>query len=160
MRSKKPCSAIIFYIAIFLFFFLDLAAFSFFEKPLLYSLLCFYLLQLSRPIPISRIIISCLLFCLSSLILYDRFGLSLIYVIPATLLGIKMRHILYNSSWQYYLLLALCLLVQIGLVEHLILHWSVSIPYTISTLFVNLMVIGTMSLVLKIADRRFSRKKE
>lgn len=148
MKIKQPLSPLIFYIITIILFFVDLGSFSLFERPLMYSLLCFYLLQLARPTGWCRITVISILFSLSSLLYYDRFGLTLVYLIPATLLGIKMRKILYDSYWQYYLLLAACLLAQIIIVEHLILHLSISIPYTISTLFVNLIIIGFFSYLL------------
>lgn len=147
MKVKKQCSPFLFYAIIFALFFVDLAIFSIFEKPIIYSLLCFYLLQLAKPIPIMRIILTCALFSLNSLIHYDRFGLALIYIIPATLLGIKMRHTLYDSYIQYYFLLAGCLLAQIILIELGILHLTVSIPYTISTIFANMILIWLMSYI-------------
>lgn len=141
MRDKKPLSSFIFYGISCLLFIIDLGIFSIFEKPLIYSLLCFYMLQFSRPIGIARIIFSCLLLSLNPLIHHGRFGVSLIYLIPATLLGIKMRHTLYNSIWQYYLLLALCLFAQIALVEWWILSLPIGLTYTISTILVNILVI-------------------
>jgi hypothetical protein len=146
MREKRPLSSVIFYGISCLLFLVDLGAFSIFEKPLVYSLLCFYILQLSRPLGLARIIFSCFLLSLSSLIHYGRFGINLVYVIPATLLGIKIRHTLYDAVWQYYLLLVACLIAQKVLVEWWILGLPISISYTISTVLVNLLVIWIMSL--------------
>jgi hypothetical protein len=77
---------------------------------------------------------------------YGRFGLALIYLIPATFLGIKMRHTFYDTVWQYYLLLAGCLLAQIALIEYGILGLPISVSYTISTIIANIGVIWIMSL--------------
>lgn len=147
MKAARQCSALLFYGIIFVLFFVDLACLSLFEKPYIYSLLSFYILQLALPISLIRIIICCLLLSIAPLINYGRFGLALIYVIPATLIGIKMRQTLYDSVWQYYVLLAACLLAQIILLEYFILHLPVSIPYTISTIFANLIVIWLISLI-------------
>jgi hypothetical protein len=141
MREKRPLSALLYYGIACLLFIIDLGAFSIFEKPLIYGLLCFYILQLSRPIGLTRIAFACLLLSLSPLIHYGRFGISLAYLIPATLLGIKMRHTFYDSVWQYYLLLAGCILAQIGIVEWWILGLPISVSYTISTIIVNILVI-------------------
>ncbi len=141
MRDKKPLSPVIFYSLAFLLFLIDLGAFSIFEKPLIYSLLCFYILQLSRPMSWARIAFCCLLLSLSPLIHFGRFGICLAYLIPATLLGVKMRHIFYDAIWQYYLLLASCILAQIVGIEWGILGLSISPSYTISILLVNIMVI-------------------
>ena len=93
MKEKKPTIALLFYTLLCVFFFIDLAAFFLFEKPLIYSLLCFYILQLSRPMGIIRMVMACLLLSFPPLIQYDRFGLELLYLIPATFLGISMRKI-------------------------------------------------------------------
>ncbi len=146
MRDKKPLSYLIFYGLATLLFFIDLGGFSLFEKPLIYTLLCFYILQLCRPMSWPRILYCLLLLSLNPLIHYGRFGLGLVYLIPATFIGIKMRHTLYDTVWQYYLLLAACILAQIGLIEYGILGLPISASYTISTILANLIVIWIMSL--------------
>ncbi len=145
MKDQRPLLPIFFYLITFILFFIDLAALSLFEKPLIYSLLCFYILSLSKPISILRILLTCLLLSINPLISYGRFGLELVYLIPATLLGIKMHHTLYNAVWQYYLLLMLCLLAQIVIIEYGMLHLTISVPYTISVLFANIGLIWIMS---------------
>lgn len=149
MHRKKALSPLFFYPLCVGFFFLDVGAFTLFEKPLLLSLLCFYTLQLARPISWPRIVFGCTLASLEFLIFYGRFGLNLLYLIPATLLGIKMSHTLYESRWQYYLLLATCILSQKLILEPFILGISSTITYTLTTLFANLMVIWVMNLFLK-----------
>lgn len=146
MREKRPISPFFFYIIASVLFIVDLGAFSVFEKPIIYSLLCFYIIQLAKPMGLCRIAFACLLLSLSPLIHYGRFGISLVYLIPATLLGIKMRHTLYDGIWQYYMLLVGCILAQIYLVEWWVLGLPISLSYTISTVIVNLLVIWIMSL--------------
>lgn len=148
MHRKKALSPFFFYPLCIGFFFLDLGAFTFFEKPLFLSLLCFYILQLARPISWPRIIFGCTLASLEFLLFYGRFGLNLLYLIPATFLGIKMSHMLYESRWQYYLLLATCILAQKLLLEPFILGISSTITYTLTTLFANLGMIWVMNLFL------------
>lgn len=148
MRAKKAISPFLFYPLCLGFFLLDLAAFTFYEKPILLSLLCFYILQLARPISWPRIIFACGLASLSFLLFYGRFGLNLLYLVPATILGIKMSHTLYDSRWQYYLLLAACILLQKAALEPFILGIHSSIPYTLTTLFVNMIIIWVMSIFL------------
>jgi len=158
MKVARQCSALLFYSMVFMLFFIDLASLSLFEKPYIYSLLSFYILQLAYPITFTRIITCCLLLSIAPLINYGRFGLELIYVIPATLIGIKMSQTLYDSVWQYYLLLIACLIAQIGLLEYFILHLNVSIPYTISTIFANLIVIWLMTILIKLETKGKQRK--
>lgn len=149
MHRKKALSPLFFYPLCIGFCLLDLGAFILFEKPLLLSLICFYILQLARPISWLRIFTACGLASLEFLLFYGRFGLNLLYLVPATFLGIKMSHTLYESRWQYYLLLATCIISQKALLEPFILGISSSITYTLSTLFVNLVVIWVMNLFLK-----------
>lgn len=149
MHRKKALSPLLFYTLCIGFFLLDLGAFTLFEKPLLFSLLCFYILQLARPISWPRIFTACGLASLEFLLFYGRFGLNLVYLVPATFLGIKMSHTLYESRWQYYLLLAASILSQKLLLEPFILGISSSITYTLSTLFANLIVLWVMNLFLK-----------
>lgn len=156
MREKKSIPFLLFYTLCSLLFLIDLGALSIVERPLLYFLLCFYILQLSRPMGIARILFACGLLSLIPLIHYGRFGVGLIYLIPATLVGVKMRHILYDSIWHYYLLLAACILAQIGLVEYWILNLPISVSYTISTIAANILVIGIMSLIVPDRPRSFS----
>lgn len=146
MKTKRSMPAPFFFCIIGILFLLDLAAFSVFEQQWMYSLLCFYILQLSRPMSLARIIITCFLLSLTPLINYGCFGIELVYLVPATLLGIKMRHTLYDSFWQYYLLLACCLGGQIVIVEYLILHLPIGLSYTISTIIANIITIWIMSL--------------
>lgn len=148
MKLEKNSSSFLFYFLVFIFFFIDLIAFSIQEKLFFYTLLCFYIMQLSRPISIFKIIFACTVLCITPLIVYGRFGLTLLYLIPATFLGIIMRHTLYKSYWQYYALLIACLLVQIYVIEYAILHLPVSGTYTISILFVNIVMIWLISLKL------------
>lgn len=146
MLRKKALSPLVFFPLCIGLFFLDLGAFTLFERPLLLSLLCFYILQLSRPISWPRILFASGLASLEFLLFYGRFGLNLVYLIPATFLGIKMSHTLYDSRWQYYLLLATCILAQKIVLEPFILGISSSITYTLSTLFANLMMIWVINL--------------
>jgi hypothetical protein len=146
MRNQRPISFLFFFGIACLLFLIDLGTFSFFEKPFIYSLLCFYILQLAKSMGISRVVFSCILLSLNPLIYYGRFGINLLYLLPATLLGIQMRHILYDSLWQYYALLIGCILAQIWLVEWWVLGLPISLSYTISTILVNLLIIWIMSL--------------
>jgi hypothetical protein len=150
MKEKKQLPASFFYTASIILFCIDLATLYVFERPFTYCLLGFYISALARPMSLIRIIVSCFLLSIAPLISYGRFGLELVYLIPATLLGVKMRLTLYDSTWQYYVLFTVCLLAQIGLLEGKILGLAVSIPYTISVIFVNLVIIAIMSLSLKL----------
>lgn len=146
MKAPSSCHPFIFYSISFLLFFVDLAAFSFFERPIVLSLLCYYIFQLSRPLSLARIFVGCLLLSLMGLVIYGRFGLDLLYVIPATLMGIKMRNLLYNCLWHYDILLILALLGKIVGIEHIILGLPISASYTFSILFVNIVIIKVLSL--------------
>ncbi len=142
--KNRSLSPFFFYLLSALFFVVDIAAFSFFERPFLYSLLCFYIAQLAYPIGLTRIIPTCFLLSLYPLIFYDRFGLNLIYLIPASFLGTKIRHVFYDTQWHYLLLLIACLLTEIGIIEYALLGLSISLTYTFLVLFVNIIVLCCM----------------
>ena len=145
MKKERSLKGINYYIIIVLLFIIDLAVFSYLEKPLIYSLLSFYIFQLAYPLGIVKIIVSCMLLSLESFIYYGRFGLDLLFILPATFIGIRLAHILYNSVWQFYLLLIVCLLAKITLIEWLILGQNVNPSYTISLVFANIGVVWIMS---------------
>ncbi len=147
MWTKRALSPLSFYLLLIGFFFIDLAVFSLHEKPLLFSLLCFYITQLAAPLTYPRIGATWLLASLESLIWYGRFGLMLGYLIPVTIIGAKMRHTFYESRGHYYLLLGGCIVMQKLVIEPLILPVSSPFSYTIVVLFVNIMVIGAMNLL-------------
>lgn len=147
MKAIIKQSSFIFYYAIVLLLLVtNLCLLALLEKPIIYSLLCFYTLQLSKPLSWPRIIFGCFFISVYSFILYGRFGLDLIYLIPATLIGLQMQHTFYNSLRQYYVLLAGMLIIKLALIEPLILHMPFIIPYTILTICVNIFLMWILSL--------------
>lgn len=149
-KEKKIHQIFVFYSIVFLLFFLDLFLFFLFETQSVYSLLCFYIGALSKSPSITQVIIVNLILCLNSLIYHGRLGLESLYLIPITIIGLKISHSCYDSPWPYFILLIMSLLLQIGLIEHTILHLPVSLSYTISTVCVN---IGVMGIIMEIHKR-------
>lgn len=148
MKYKKQLSPFIYYTSGLLLFFIDTAIFSLSEKALVYSMLCFYVLQLKKQISWWRILFLLFLLCLNSLLHYGRFSLELLYLLPITAMGLKIKHIFYNRYWHYYALLMAALLAKILLIEYLLIGLPISLSYTFSILFANMIIVWCMSLKL------------
>lgn len=145
MRITRYPSLIFYGLAI-LYFIADLSFFSWFEKPCIYSLLCFFLLRIMHHAGPAQIIVMLILLSLNALIFYARFGLTLLYLIPLTFLAFHMSHTLYVRRWYPYCLLISSLLAQTILIEYFILHLPISAFYTISVIFFNLLLMFMVSL--------------
>src|ERR1700733_142552 len=145
---RKTIAPLFFYGIITLLFFVDITTYMILERPLFYTLLCFYIMHCAFPFSWSRIVSANFLLSLLSLIQYGRFGLCLIYLIPATLLRIKMHQTMHEGPLLNYLILVGCLAAQIGLIEHLILGLPISALYTASTIIANIIVMTIFSLKL------------
>jgi hypothetical protein len=151
MKREKITSPIYFYSLLALLFLLDVGSFLFFERPLIYSVLCLYIITCIHNGGPIRVALGMAALLLQSFIYFGRFGAPLATLIPITLAGLQARHVFYHSRWIYYLLLLLALLLQIVVVEHLILHLAISIPCTISQIFANMiMMIFIRSLLARL----------
>lgn len=146
MRTPRRRTALFFYTVAVLLFLCDISSASVCEKPFLYSLLGFYILQLAGHITVPRVAFCWLLLAITSLLRTSHAGLFLLYVLPATALGILLKKLVYDSPWYYIILVEVCLIVQLWGIEYLILRHPVSVTYTISILFVNMIVTWIVSL--------------
>ena len=143
----KLYSPFVYYVSFFFLFLTDLCCFAWWEKPLLYSLLCFYIVQLlNKSIPLIHFIVPAFLVSLSSFIYYGRFDLCLLYIIPLLGAIFLVRHSLYPAPWYPYLLIAGSLMLQSVIIEYGILHLKFNILYTIMRVFVNMIMIFVFSL--------------
>jgi len=135
-----------FYILAILMLATDLFCFSFFEKPIIYALLCFYITQLLNPLPPIRVITVLALLSVESLLFYGRFFASLIYLIPITALTSQIKYRMYPAPSHKYILLVLALLAQLWL-EAVLFHYPAAITSTIAKISAN---IGIMMLFFEI----------
>jgi hypothetical protein len=141
----KNKSWIVFYVLLLAFFLLDIISYQVLERPLLYFLLCFYCVQLRNSLKFARITSALILLSFLSLLQWGQWGLSLFYALPAPLLAVHMRHMLYDSKLPYLALLLGCLLTQLLVVEGFLLHAPLQIQTIITTLVVNGLIATIMS---------------
>ncbi len=116
------------------------------NKPLLFTLLCWYLLNLYAPKKSAHLSITILLLGLSSFIYHGFFGLIYLSVIPVTFLCLLCKSWLTYTRALPILSLLLTLLLNNLIITHLL---RLPLPlknYTIWQFFVNIVVLSVMSL--------------
>ena len=128
------------------FFIIDISSATFMHKPILFSLLCFYIVLLFYSDARGPLLLSFALIGLQSFWLYGIFGLQWLYLIPLTLIGFRLAHQVYPSICYPMALLASAIALQTGLIEHILLAKSTSQGYTGIKICANIIVIGLMSL--------------
>ena len=147
---------ILLYLIIFLLFCIDVWSFFFFEKQIFHLLLCFLIMHTyySRSVSPTLTILSFL--AIESFIMYGIFGLSLLYAIPATIFIFTFHTYLYITILYPVFASSTCLLLAILLIQGYLLGLPVSVPYTISTIFANIMITIAFSLKSKMGKTRQS----
>jgi len=135
-----------FYPTIFVLFLFDIFSFSLCEKQVISLLLCFYIMKLYKETTIFELCSMGCLMCLESSLYYSHFGLQLLYLIPASFIGLQSQKLFYVSRIQPYLLLTGCLLVQYFLIEPIILDNHIISNYTPVKIIANIIVLWCVSL--------------
>lgn len=135
-----------FYASIFILFFIDICCSSFFEKQLIYSLLCFYSLAIFKSLSLFNMLVFFFILSLESFFQYGYFGIQLIYLAPLTLLASKTIKTLYLTKIQAYLFITISLLAQSLIIDQYTLHMDLQPSYTIAKIFVNLILVMVISL--------------
>ena len=136
-----------FYFTFCILFILDIVCFSLFEQQVILFLFCFYITTLYGRKNFLRLLVIGIGMGLESSLYFGSFGLQLVYLIPATIIGIHSQRYFYNSRLQPYLFLLGCLLIQYLLLEPM--HWpsqAVS-RYTPIKIIANIIVLWCMSLI-------------
>lgn len=132
--------------AIMLFMF-DVFCFSFIEKQLLYTVLCFFCLQLYEEISITQLSLVSFLIALESLLYFGKFGIQLCYIFPIIFISSQAKTKLYARSFQPYVVLIVCLLLQCLFLEPYMLQIRSSILYTFSRIIANIILLFFLSLI-------------
>lgn len=146
---KLHISALRFYILAILLFIIDVSAFSFLEKQVLYGLLCLFCLQIIQPPAPGRLAFLAALLSLESFLYYGRFGIQLVFLIPLAVLGYILQELFYKKGLLAPVLLLIALLVQSIGIEYGVLGLTPSLGYTFSKIFVTLSVLWIISLTYK-----------
>ena len=136
-----------FYPVAVLLFFVDIFCFSFIEKQLFYTVLCFFCIQLYKESSVRRLSFLGLLISFESLLYFGKFGVQLIYLIPLILIGFQAQKMLNARSIQPYFILTCCITLQCVFLEPFILHTGHSTLYTFSKIIANIIVLWLISLI-------------
>jgi len=129
----------------------DILLFSLLEQQLFATLLCFYImyifsdptLKLHRaPKILNWLMIGFFLLLLSLESFYFNGSCiaTLLYLVPATLIGMVLRQILYKSELQGHILLIFCLLAHSLIIDYLSLPEGTWAAYTATKILVNMLV--------------------
>jgi hypothetical protein len=124
----------------------DISLFGFLHQPIIFAVLCWYIIQLNNTSNTTQLYWILSVLAVQSTLFYGRFGLELIYLIPVTIIVIKLRPYI---GWQFLLLaitLIISLLLQTYLVQNYLLALPVTSTYTVTKIIGNLTVIGLVSL--------------
>lgn len=130
-----------------LLFFVDIFFFSFIEKQLLYTVLCFFCVQLYKESSTNRLSFLALLISLESLLYFGKFGVQLLYLMPIILISFQAQKMLYVRSIQPYFILIGCITLQCLFLEPFMLQTGSSPLYTFSKIFANIIVLWFISLI-------------
>lgn len=144
MNIKKILSSVISFLLPILLFFIDICSFALMQQPILHTLLCLYIVQIlqkSRPWFLALIVAGLLA---ESSIYYGSLLPACAYLIPLTVLGIIIKHTCYVTKLYRYALLISTLAAYTLLIEPYFLPISSPMAYTVTTIFVNMIVMTLM----------------
>lgn len=136
-----------FYPTVFILFLFDIFSFSLCEKQIISLLLCAYIMNLYKESNLLRLCTIASLLCLESSLYFGHFGLQLLYLIPATFIGIQSQKFFYVSRIQPYLLLISCLLVQYFIIEPMQMDNHIISTYTPVKIIANIIILWCGSLI-------------
>ena len=135
-----------FYTFALLLFFLDICFSTFFEKHIIFSLLCFYSLTIFKRHSLFQLSFLFILLSLATFFQQGHFDLQFFYLIPLTIIALKIKRTLYTTKTQSCLFLILALLLH-ALLTKQAYHFMPLLPsYTLATIFVNIIIVLIISL--------------
>ena len=136
-----------------LFYFTDMIGFACFHEWIVYSLLAYTMAVVvqehwSLYTPLQSILpLTLLLF--QDTFINGRFGLALIYLVPAICCALGFRRFLLRASILPFLLVVFALLCDIFVIKVLILGQPYSLWMTISKIFITLIIEGLILLGMR-----------
>jgi hypothetical protein len=136
--SMKAVMSMLFFPLAFGTFFVDICASAFSEKQVIYLALCLYISQLFSAPSWWRLSFLAIIIALESFFYYGTFGIDLIYLLPATLIGLHMRTALDAKTVNRFLLLAACIFIQNLVVNSYLLQASNPATYTVTKILANM----------------------
>lgn len=124
----------------------DINLFGFLHQHVIFTLLCWYILQLTNNSSFAQLTWILVLLATQSTLLYGRFGLELLYLIPLSLIVLKIQPYI---GWKFVLIsttLIASLLLQTYILQSYLLELPVTSTYTAIKIIGNLVVMGLVSL--------------
>lgn len=129
-------------------FFIDICLYGLLEQPIILTLLAYYLAHTLRPHNTQTLIIIGIGLALQSTLLYSIFGLTLIYLIPLTLIGRTIAQMIHAPFLVSVGMICACICTQNYLIDPYILGRNVpAMQYTTTSIAATL--IGVIFVFLK-----------
>ncbi len=144
------------YSFIFSLFCFDVWSFFIFEQQILHLLFSFLIAHACYTRSIAPLATGIFFLGIESFIMYGMFGLSLLYTLPIIIFILTVHSYFYITLLYPVLASSIGILVSILLCQGYLLGLPILDPYTIITIFVNLLVTITFSLKSKMGKTRQS----
>lgn len=151
---ERKRSYILLYAAMLTFFFLDLVSFSLYEKPIVYSLLGFYILYTIPRMQYSGLICNTLLLLLLNFFYQGRLLSALAYIIPTLFLSLQAQNYLDDHPAVRYALLVMIMIFNAVLINGYLYDTPIDPLYTFIQITATLVVMLSFSLIYKYRQTR------
>jgi len=133
--------SLLFYILPPFLFFIDLILLGLFQQKIISLLFCFYGIIVIRSPRTKWLLTSLLFLSIFSFILHGMFGLSLVYLLPLSIIAVEAKNLLNKTFWLPYAFVASGILLTDFLLWPLLLQTTANPLFTGAKLCVNLVVI-------------------
>ena len=154
MKKINLATSYHFYFLSLLLLFIDICTLSFFEQYNISILLCFYAVILMGQTNIQRIIFVLVLLSCESLLLYGTFGLSLLYLLPLSILMLEAKNVLNKTIALPYIFWGASIIVQELLIKTYIPTTARFFPFTLLKICASIILLIIFN---KILSQRSSR---
>lgn len=157
MKLEKNKQTINYFLYLPLFFFLDLMSFTYFEKPVVYTQLGFFILYSSDRISSFSTVLSIILMLITNFFYQGRVIFAVAYLLPVTIVLIKAHRYLDSHPVVQYVLTLLGLLL-FCMVQSLVVHATTMVTsYTFLPIPVTLIIMLIFSFLEKIKGKQGNR---
>lgn len=142
-----------------LFFIIDFCSFTLFNQWFIYSLITYFVLKQcltqQTDYPFSELYLPIGLLLLQDVMIYGRFGLALLYVVPVIIFSKKGKNLFFSAHIALsLLLLVMVILIKTCIVEMLIFGYAASFFMTIKQIY-SILGVGSLVLLGMLSNRLF-----
>jgi len=124
-----------------LLFFVDVLFLGFFERHLIKSLLCLYAIVLSSKESASLLFSILFLLALYPFVVHGVFGLSLVYLIPLSIIFLHAKNLFQRTTLMPYIFLGSVLTANELVMKQYVLQVGFSHHFSLLTISVNLILL-------------------